>query len=123
MKGYTIYQIDETLFNAKSTRKKAHAPKGKRLVLLKQPYHNHTPVSVMGAINSVNGQTFHLVKYRYFKSDHTIMLVKRVIDWHKENGGKPAFFMDNCSCHVSKKCMNWYAENGVEIIKNVPYCP
>ena len=58
------------------------------------------PIKVMGAICAKNGKFFKILHPKYFKSEATIEMVKKILKFHDNDATKICFFWDNASIHT-----------------------
>ena len=103
--GSIIYQIDESIFDARQRANFSWSPLRKHIEIPKTPSKFNKRVTCMGAINSKTNSFVFQLKSGYFNTDDTIHMVKKLLSRHSS---KPvSVFFDNCSIHVSKKAIAW----------------
>ena len=78
LKGYTIYQLDESIYYGQDMFKCAWSLPNKNLKI-ELPPPNYLKVAVMGAISSINGDFKFITKKRkYFDADDFISFIKEL---------------------------------------------
>ena len=73
----------------------------------------------MGAINSVNGQMYYIVKDSYFNSSDTLEFLQLL----SANVRNFAIFWDNASIHKNAEVKRYLKRNKIPSIFNIPYEP
>lgn len=100
-KGYVVYQLDESIFDARQQITHSWSSKNHHTLIPKTPNKFNKQVCVMAAISSSTKKLFYETKPRHFNSDDTIAFLSRLLQLHRRK--KLCIFFDNSSIHVGKK--------------------
>jgi hypothetical protein len=103
--NYIIYQLDETIFDARQKVKFSWSPKNTHHEVPKTPYKFNKMQACMGVISSKTNELKYALKAAYFNSDDTIEFLTQLLNFHRHK--KLCIFWDNCSIHTGKKVKEW----------------
>ena len=118
--GRKLINLHEAMFTIAKRLTMAYASKYKNIVV-DEFLRNTKGVAVVAAISSLGGLESFLLQPKSINSQSFIRFVELIIEVNQ--GKKIALFLDNCSAHRSKLVKQFFADNDILSVFNLPYCP
>jgi len=120
--GYIIYQLDESIFDARQKVETTWSPKRKNHLIPKTPFKLNKMQAVMGAISCYHSNFKFIVKGSYFNAEDTIHFLTKLRNFHRHK--RLCIFWDNASIHVGKKVTAWLlTQRNMVSVENPEYSP